>query len=148
MNTMKIIALITGLLLIQLLVWFLVLRWIRKKTRGLINRMSEECGTAKDRVVIGPTSALYRGSDAKFGNIKGNGVICLTEDSLLFEKLTGQKIKISRAEIAGATVEDWFKGKPSFATGGKHLVIKTRDGNRIGFLVRDAEMWVNRILRF
>ncbi|NWF75880.1 MAG: hypothetical protein HXY53_04805 [Nitrospirae bacterium] len=26
-----------------------------------------------------------------------------------------------------ATVGDWFKGKPSFATGGKHLIIKTRD---------------------
>lgn len=107
--------------------------------------MSRQCRAAHARVVIGPASALFRGSDAKFGSIKGNGIICLTDDNLLFEKITGQKIKISRAEITDATVEEWFKGKPSFATGGKHVVIKTRDGNRIGFLVRDAEMWVNKI---
>lgn len=113
---------------------------------SLIETMSRQCRIANDNVVIEPTSALFRGSDAKFGNIKGNGVICLTEDNLLFDKLTGQKIKISRAEIIDATVEEWFKGKPSLATGGKHLVIKTLDGKRVGFLVRDAEMWVNRIM--
>lgn len=146
MNTMKIAALITGILLLQLIIWLLVFWWIKKKTMSLIKTMSGQCHTANHRVVIEPTSALFRGSDAKFGNIKGNGIICLTEDNLLFEKLTGQKIKVSRAEITDATVEKWFKGKSSFTTGGKHLVIKTMDGNRIGFLVRDAEMWVNKIM--
>lgn len=63
----------------------------------------------------------------------------------LFEKLTGQKIKVIRSEIVNVTIEEWFKGKPSFCKGGKHLVIKTMDGNRIGFLVSDAELWVNKI---
>ncbi|OGW35711.1 MAG: hypothetical protein A2010_18685 [Nitrospirae bacterium GWD2_57_9] len=142
---MKITSLIAGILLLQLLVWLFVLRWIKKKNVSLIKKMSSQCRTANHRVVIEPTSALFRGSDAKFGNIKGNGIICLTEDSLFFEKLTGQKIKLKRAEITNAAVEEWFKGKPSFATGGKHLVIKTTDGNRIGFLVRDTDMWVNKI---
>lgn len=30
-------------------------------------------------------------------------------------------------------------------TGGKHLVIKTKDGNRIGFLLQDAEIWTEKI---
>ncbi len=66
--------------------------------------------------------------------------------NLLFEKLTGRKIMVSRAEITDATAERWFKGKPSFAAGGKHLVINTRDGNRGGFLVGDAEMRVHEIM--
>ncbi len=143
---MNIIALIAGILLFQLLIWFLVLRWIKKKTGGLMTKMSRQFRAVNSGVVIGPTPALYRGADAKFGNVKGNGVMCLTDDSLFFEKLTGQKIKVSRSEIANAAVEEWFKGKPSFGTGGKHLVIKTLDGNRIGFLVRDAELWVNKII--
>ena len=97
------------------------------------------------RFIIEPQSGLYRGSDAQFGNVKGNGVICLTEHDLLFEKLTGQRIEISRNEIVGATFEDVFRGKPSTAAGGKHLVIKTRDGNRIGFLLKSAELWAEKI---
>ncbi len=142
---MKIIVLLTGILIFQVLIWFLVFSWIKKKNRNLAQKMETRTRASNERVVIGPTSALFRGSDAKFGNVKGNGVICLTDHSVFFEKLTGQEIKVSRAEITDATVEQWFKGKPSFATGGKHLVIKTTDGNRIGFLLRDAELWADKL---
>ncbi len=145
MNTLAIAALISAVLLLQLLIWILILNWIKRKTVNLSKTMMTETRAVNERVLIGPTSALFRGSDARYGNIKGNGVICLTENSLLFEKLTGQKIKISLSEIADAAVEEWFKGKPSFVTGGKHLVIKTTDGNRTGFLVRDADAWVNKL---
>jgi hypothetical protein len=141
MNTSQIILLVAAIFLIQALIWFVVFRWVKMKTEALKSKMIAQCNRMSERTVIGPKSAIYRGADARFGNIKGNGIICLTENALFFEKLTGQKIDIARADIAKVTVETSFKGKTSFATGGKHLVIKTRDGNRIGFLLKGAEEW-------
>ena len=48
-------------------------------------------------------------------------------------------------EIMDATVENTFKGKLSIATGGRHLVIRTKDGNRIGFLLKNAALWSERL---
>lgn len=146
MNATQIIYLVCGILLIQALVWIIVFRWIKGKVVALKDEMAKAHGASNGKILIGPESALYRGADRRFGNIKGNGVICLTADKILFKKLTGQNIDIDRADIVGATVETWFKGKTSFATGAKHLVIKTRDGNRIGFLIKDAPKWARAVL--
>ncbi|MBI5584578.1 MAG: hypothetical protein HY892_12225 [Deltaproteobacteria bacterium] len=145
MNAPQIILLIAGIFVIQALLWFILSRWLKVKTEALRSKMVEQYGRSKEKIIIEPKSALYRGADARFGNVKGNGVIGLTEKGLVFEKITGQRIEIDRAEIEKATVEKSFKGKTSFATGGKHLVIKTKDGNRIGFLIKDAEEWAQKI---
>jgi len=128
-----------------LFLWFILFRWMKIKIERLKFKIMEENKKTNEKIILEPQSALFRGSDASFGNIKGNGVICLTSKSLSFEKLIGQKININRADIVKATVEDSFKGKTSFATGGRHLVIKTKNGNRIGFLIKEAEEWCAKI---
>jgi hypothetical protein len=145
MKASQIILLILGIFVVQAFIWFLMSRWLLKKTEALKNKLVDQYRQTHKIIIIEPKSALYRGADAQFGNVKGNGVICLTEQTLLFEKITGQKIEIDRAEITGAGVEKTFKGKTSFATGGTHLVIRTKDGNRIGFLLKDAEEWAQKI---
>jgi hypothetical protein len=141
MTATQIFLLVAGVLLIQAIVWLALFRWMKRNTKTLMSTMSHQPTGTGDRIVFAPTPALYRGADARFGNVKGNGVICLTENALCFEKLTGQRIVIDREEIVQATVETTFKGKVSFGTGGKHLVIRTRDGNRVGFLIKAAEAW-------
>lgn len=141
MTTAQVLLLIGGILLVQALIWSIIFRWIRFKTKLIIRAMEGRLRREDRRVVIRPQPSLYRGSYAQFGNIKGNGVICLTEDSLIFEKLTGQEITINRADIVDATVENSFRGKPSFASGGRHLVVHTGVGNRIAFLMKNAEFW-------
>jgi hypothetical protein len=145
MTALQIFLLVAGIFVVQAVVWFLMSRWLLKKTAALKTKLIAQYRQANKRFIIEPQSALYRGADARFGNVKGNGVICLTGQTLLFEKITGQKIEIDRAEIAGAGVEKAFKGKTSFATGGTHLVIRTKDGNRIGFLLKGAEEWAQKI---
>jgi hypothetical protein len=145
MSTLQIVLLVAGILFIQALTWIMISRWVKRRTEAIKSRMYKQYCSGNGRFIIEPKSALYRGADTWFGNVKGNGVICLTENSLIFEKITGQKIELNRVEIIEVTVEDWFKGKPSFATGGKHLVIKAKDGNRIGFLVRNAEQWSEKL---
>jgi len=145
MKNAEVVVLIAVILLIQAVLWLLIARWVKGKTQRLMQNMYERCRRENTGFIIEPQSGLYRGSDSQFGNVKGNGAICLTEHALLFEKIMGQRIEISRTELVDATVEDRFKGNPSIATGGKHLVIKTRDGNRIGFLLSNAELWAERL---
>ncbi|MFZ5562589.1 MAG: hypothetical protein ACOZBW_00945 [Thermodesulfobacteriota bacterium] len=146
MSAAQIIYLVCGILLIQAVVWAFIFRWIRGKSAEVKGDMEKVLGSAEGKILIGPESAVYRGADKRFGNIRGNGVICLTANKIIFKKLVGRDIEIDRSDIAGATVEDWFKGKTSFATGAKHLVIKTQDGNRIGFLIKDAPKWARAVL--
>lgn len=145
MNTSQIILLIVGILVINALIWFAIIYWMKRRIEAIKSRMREEYSSENGKLIIEPKSAIYRGAEMWFGNIKGNGVVCLTEKGLIFNKITGQKIEIKRAEIKEAIVEESFKGKPSFATGGKHLIIKTTDGNRVGFLLQDAEAWSEKI---
>ena len=146
MNTTEIILLVTGILAINALIWITIIYWLKRRIEVIKSKMREEHGSGNGKFIIEPISALYRGADMHFGNVKGNGVICLTEKRLIFNKVTGQKIEIERAEIKEAIVEESFKGKSSFATRGKHLIIKTMDGNRVGFLLRDAEAWSRKIM--
>ena len=145
MNAQQIILLIVAIFVVQAGIWFLMSRWLLKKTEVLKKKLIEQNRQTKQEFVRGPESALYRGDDGRFGNVKGNGVIGLTGKKLLFEKITGQRIEIDRAEIEEASVEKTFKGKTSLATGGRHLVIRTKEGNRIGFLLKDAEEWAQKI---
>ena len=145
MTTSQIILLIIGILVLNVSIWFAISRWINRRIEIIKSKLLEEYCSGPVGFIIEPKSAIYRGADTRFGNIKGNGVICLTEKSLIFNKITGQKIEIHQEEIKDAIVEESFKGMISLATGGKHLVIKTKDGNRVGFLVRDAEVWSEKI---
>jgi hypothetical protein len=145
MMTITIIMLIGGIVLGQAFFWLAIFWWTRRKSQRLALEMTKEFRRSNEAIIIGPTSGLYRGSTAGFGKVKGNGVICLTKNKLIFEKLTGQKIEIDRSEIEDAEVKASFRGKSSFATGGKHLVIRTRDGGLTGFLLKDAEQWARRI---
>ena len=145
MTTITALMVIAGVILLQALIWLALLWWMKRRSRRLVRKLLGMCRMTGDEVVVEPLPGLYRGSDARFGRVKGNGVICLTGNKLIFEKFTGQRIEISRSEIEDATVEETFRGKPSFATGGNHVVIRTKDGNRIGFLLKNAQSWVQKI---
>jgi hypothetical protein len=145
MNAQQIILVIVGIFVAQALLWFVLSLWLKKKTEALKGKLAEQQKRAKEKFLIEPQSALYRGADATFGNVKGNGVICLTGKGLVFEKITGQRIELARGDMAEARVEKSFKGKTSTGTGGRHLVINAKDGNRIGFLIKNAEDWAQKI---
>lgn len=107
----------------------------------LMGELQSEANRQGEEIRIPPQVAVFRGSDREFGNIKGTGVIMLTSRQLVFRKLTGQRIEIALGEIAKAGVAQSFKGAVTLGSGGQHLVIKTQDGNRIGFLIRRPERW-------
>lgn len=145
MTPTEVILLIAGIFLVQGVIWLMILTWLKHKTRLLAQDMLEQCRIEGKRIIMEPQAALFRGSDSEFGNIKCNGVLCLTDSNLMFEKVVGQRIEIGRDEIAGASVQDTFKGKTYVGIGRKHLVLRTRNNNRIGFLMKNAKEWVERL---
>lgn len=135
------VTILVVIVLSQILVWALLLGWLRSRLRRIAARMSDECRRTSEAIVIPPQSASYAGATARFGNVRGNGVICLTERRISFEKVTGQRIDIARNEIQRASVESSFRGRLARGTGALFLVLHMHDGNQVGFLVEDASRW-------
>jgi hypothetical protein len=137
-----IIIAVAGLLLIQATLWILRIRKMHKNTQVLALKLRDECRAAGKKMLIGPQLALYRSIGSTISDVQDNGIICLTDRDVIFEKLTGQRTDISRDDIEEVTIEDAPADRTAKATGGQFLVIKTKDDNRIGFIMRDADRWV------
>lgn len=148
MTTMQTVMLAIGLLLLSLMVALLTFVWVRQRSRRLQRRMLENCRAADERIVLGPQAALYRGADRGVSNNKGNGVMCLTEKRLIFERLTGPRIVVDRTELKDASLARGFKGETALGTGNQqHLLVHTKDGKRIGFLINQPQRWHDAIKR-
>ena len=142
MTMVYIIIAVAGLLLLQATLWVLRIRKMHKNTQVLARKLRDECRTAGKKLLIGPQLALYRSIGSTISDVRDNGIICLTDSDVIFEKLTGQRTDISRADIDEVTIEDTPDDRAARATGGRFMVIRTKDDNRIGFIMRDADKWL------
>jgi hypothetical protein len=142
MTMVYIIIAVAGLLLIQAAVWVLRIRKMHKNTQLLARKLRDECRAAGKKMLAGPQLALHRSIGSTISDMRDNGIICLTDRDVMFEQLTGQRTDISRADIAEVTIEDTPLDRAAKATGGQFMVIKTKDDNRIGFIMRDAGKWL------
>ena len=142
MTMAYIIIAVAGLLLLQATLWVLRIRKMHKNTQVLARKLRDECRTAGKKLLIGPQLALYRSIGSTISDVRDNGIICLTDQDILFEKLTGQRTDISRSDIEKVTIEDTPADRAARATGGRFMVIKTKDDNLIGFIMRDAGKWL------
>lgn len=145
MPSIPIYLVIAGVVAVVVCIWTVLLLVVRHKFRKLATEFRERVRQAGENLIIDPQSCVYRGADREFGNVKGNGVIALTNRRIMFRKLTGQQIEIDCSQISKVSVENTFKGETAFATGASHLVVETNDGNRIGFLVKNAENWIEKL---
>ena len=93
-------------------------------------------------VVIGPESAVYRGTTGDYPRVKGNGLIALTSERLLFRKLAGAGLDVERSQITGVRTAKSFNR--SVAGGRVHLVVVTARGD-VGFFVDDVDEWVDAL---
>lgn len=145
MHFTSVYLVIAGVVAAVICIWAVSLLWLRQKTQKLAHEFQERAREMGEKVIIDPQSCVYRGADSEYGNVKGNGVIALTNKRIMFKKLTGQQIEIQRSHISSASIENNYKGETAFATGARHLVVETSNGNRIGFLVKNAERWIEKL---
>ncbi|MEZ4427083.1 MAG: hypothetical protein R3A51_05230 [Nannocystaceae bacterium] len=140
MSVEQIILLVAGILGANLVLWIVIIAWVRRATRARAATLRAELDGSGERLVLGPEPAIYRGATAGRTKVKGNGIIALTDRRLLFDKLIGDRVEVSRAEIVGVRVDRWFLRS---ARGGKlHLIVKLQSGEEVGYIVRDHEAWV------
>jgi hypothetical protein len=137
---MRILLLILAFVAVQAAAWFAIYRWLKRRLARTGAEVREACTRQGERIVLGPASSSYRGADFGYDRVKGNGVLSVTDRRIVFRKVVGGTIEIPLRDIAGVTVSKWFRGV-SIGTGGGHLVLHSRDRNRIGFLVRNPEEW-------
>ena len=109
-TVLLVMALIGGMLLLQLTVWLPILYWMRKRSREEAEALGRELEAKGETLVLGPEPALYRGSNAGHGKVRGNALIALTNKRLLVRRLVGEPIEVRVGEIAGVRETKWFLG--------------------------------------
>lgn len=111
-----------------------------RKNRALHRDLEAEL--AGSAVVLGPESAVYRGTTGDYPRVKGNGLIALTAQRLLFRKLLGAGLDIDRSGITGVRLSKSFNR--SVVGGRTHLVVTTVSGE-VAFFVTDIDEWVHAL---
>jgi len=91
------------------------------------------------RVLIPPGPAKFTGA-SWLRRPRGDGVIALTQEELLFWPLFGPPLRVPRWGIQGAWLSRWFRGY--MRVGRKHLVLELSGGRRIAFFVADPGGWM------
>ncbi len=136
------IAVLVGVLVVVLvgsIVVFLVV--VKRKAAETRARLSEELASVE--TLRGPENAVYRGGTGDYPKVKGNGMIALTSDRLLFRKLLGADVDVPLADVTGARITKGFNGS---VTGGQvHLVVQTPTGE-VGYFVSATEEWRDAVL--
>ncbi len=101
-------------------------------------RFQADAATTGERIVAGPEKAIYRGSTT-YGSVKGNGRIVLTDQRLLFRKITGGIIDVPTSKVVGSRQSKSFRR--SRVGGQTHFVVITDHPDELGFFVRDRDLW-------
>ncbi|MCA9626699.1 MAG: hypothetical protein KC766_03490 [Myxococcales bacterium] len=132
-TVLLVMALIGGMLLLQLTVWLPILYWMRKRSREEAEALGRELEAKGETLVLGPEPALYRGSNAGHGKVRGNALIALTNKRLLVRRLVGEPIEVRVGEIAGVRETKWFLG--GMKGGRMHLVFRLPGGGELGVML-------------
>jgi hypothetical protein len=143
MTPVQVVLLVAGILAFQALIWIPALILIRRKTATQQVDLTREIERSRQRLIRGPEPALYRGASAEYPKGKGNGVVALTDRRLLFRKLIGKGVEVHVSDIAAVREDTWFLR--SYRSGRPHVIVKTRSGAELGFIVARHGEWMEAI---
>ena len=139
MSAVKIVLLVLGILSLQALILIPVILWLRRRSARLTTELREELAAAGERVTRGPEAAVYRGATDRYPQVKGNGIIALTDRRLIFRPLMGRHLELSLDQLTGVREEKWFLRSYN---GRMHLILRMKDGAEVGFMVADHPAWM------
>lgn len=145
MTSTQIILLVVGILAIDLIILILIFGWIKRKSASLIESVRNELMIRGEKTIRGPETAIYRGGTGNSSKIKGNGLIVLTNRSLIFKKIIGQGLEISLEQIKNLRQDKWFLN--SYRNGRFHLILQLKNGDEIGFIVQNHSVWLEEITK-
>lgn len=135
-NIIFIILIFLLILILPALRLFLILKY---QSDCAPKNLTDSINNSSEKIVIAPERGSFRGSTNKFGRMKCDGTIALTDKNIHFLKSVGRSFKIDLQEIDSITTDSKFLG--SWRGGMTHLIVNLKDGSRIGFFVKDIERW-------
>jgi len=146
MRGAQIVWLVIGILVLEALIWIPLLVWLRRRSARLAESIKESIAQSGERSVMEPQSALYRGGTGRFGFVKSNAVIALTDRRIIFQGVLGKMVEIPLADVAEVSENKWFLR--SYRSGRMHLILHLRDGSLAGFIVDNHDAWMNALQSF
>ena len=135
-----VVVLLLAIGLLQVLIWVPLLLWLRRRSQRQSAELTAELG--RDQLSRAPEQASYRGGTGGFPAVKGNCLVALTSDRLVWQMLMGQRLEISLPDITGVREEKAFRG--AVRAGKTHLVV-TAGAAEAGFFVADNAAWLTAL---
>ena len=112
--------------------------WKRKKVEHIFREMK----LSGETFILDPEVASFRGATAKYGRIKCDGVIGLTNEKIIFVPFVSKKFFIPTNEITDINESKKFLGH--YRAGISVLVLHSKEAD-IGFFVKNILRWQNAI---
>lgn len=112
--------------------------WKKKKIMSAFRNMQ----LSGETFVLRPEIASFRGATAKYGRVKCDGVIGLTNGKTIFEPFVGKKMIIMMDDIRDVSEKKNFLGQ--YRARMSVLVLHGKEAD-IGFFVKDILRWQNAI---
>ncbi len=137
---MNVALLVLGILASTALAFALVWIPITSRLRKRIAELGPELAAEGDPAVRGPELGTYRGASGHYGRVTGLGVIALTQKRLVFRGVFGKRLEVDLTELAAVREDKWFLR--SYKSGRLHLILKTKAGIEVGFIVKDHAGWM------
>jgi hypothetical protein len=126
----------------------LVRLWLRRLAEAAQAELEARC--PGEKVVLRDGANFFGLDSAALGQVRGNGLLVLTDRKLLFRRaVPGRWIEIPLEKVRGVGNPRRFLGKGCLS---RLLVVRftNEEGgeNSVGWAVRDAEKWADRIAVF
>jgi hypothetical protein len=142
LTALEIVLLVVGILAVQVILWSVALRWVRRAAVRIAEEMRQAIAGSGERLVRGPEQALYRGASGRFPRAKGNMVIAMTDRRLVCRRLVGAEFAVPLDEIAEVREARWFLRA---SQGRMHVVMKLKDGVEVGFMTPAHTEWMDAL---
>lgn len=128
---------VAGIIVLDLIFVIVILTWKKKK----IDQIMRDMKFSGETFILGPEKASFRGATAKYGRIKGNGVIGLTSEKVMFIPYIGKHIIIPIQKIKDVSESKRFLGHYLH----RPILILHGTETDAGFFVKNNFRWQNAI---
>lgn len=135
-----VLLILLAVTLVQAAIWIPLGFKFKRDADAFQKKLEAEIAASGEKILRGPEKGIYRGcTAASFGGVRGNGLIWLTSQRLIFRKLTGGTIHVPLGTVKGSHEAKSFLG--SVSGNRMHFVVDTNDGAEIAFYVADNAAW-------
>jgi hypothetical protein len=141
MGTTGVVLLVVAIFTVNAIVWVVVARWLRGRMRAAESTLRAKLRDG-EKLLVEPGMGTYRGATARFGKVKGTGVVALTDQRVLCVKAVGEPVEVALGEVVAVREDKWFMRSANTL---QHVILGLRDGTEVAFQVKDHTRWMETL---